>query len=308
MNKKEIKNFAVSVRAKLKNKATIEKRPFQEVLQYYAMERFLYRVSLSPHSHKFILKGALMLLVWGSPEIRSTMDIDFLGKTSNEVEKIISQITDILKQKNDLVANDGIQFDIESLQAERIKKEADYQGVRVKFKGLLDSAKINMQIDIGFGDVIFPQPEKLTFPVILEASPTPVLLCYSRESVIAEKFEAMVKLGELNSRMKDFYDIWLLARQFTFESSTLLHAIQITFQNRGTEIPEKIRAFSPEFAEQKQTQWNSFRKRLNLENIVPMDFKLVVNFIAAFISPLLASNPKNNPMIWNPKEKQTWSG
>lgn len=218
------KNKPASIRMRLKNKAKEQKKPFQEILQYYAMERFLYRFSVSPYVDKFILKGALMLRVWDSPEIRPTMDIDLLGKTSNDLEKIKAQITDIINTEG---YDDGLNFDSNDLKVLRIKENADYQGVRVKFKALLESARINMQIDIGFGDVVIPLPKKSEFPVILN-DPAPYIFCYSRESTIAEKFEAMVKLGELNSRMKDFYDIWLLARQFSFESNTLQTAIKKT--------------------------------------------------------------------------------
>jgi hypothetical protein len=254
------KNKAASIRARLKNKAKEEGRPFQEILQYYAMERFLYRFSISPYVDKFILKGALMLRVWDNPETRPTMDIDFLGRTSNELEKIKAQITEIVNTES---YDNGLSFDSSNLEVLRIKESADYQGVRVKFKAFLESARINMQIDIGFGDVVVPLPQKSEFPVILN-DPAPYILCYSRESTIAEKFEAMVKLGELNSRMKDFYDIWLLARQFSFESRTLQTAIKRTFENRGTQIPQNIKAFSIEFTSTKQNQWKSFRKRLKI--------------------------------------------
>jgi len=174
-----------------------------ELLQYYAMERFLYRLSLSRHAQHYILKGALMLRAWNSPEFRSTMDIDMLGKTLNEETNIIVQICDILAVEVD---PDGLVFYSESIRTERITEDADYEGIRVRFNGFLGTARISMQIDIGFGDIVYPEPEMAELPCMLDF-PAPSLLCYSRESAIAEKFEAMVKLGHLNSRMKDFYDI-----------------------------------------------------------------------------------------------------
>ncbi|WP_319549577.1 nucleotidyl transferase AbiEii/AbiGii toxin family protein [Desulfogranum marinum] len=193
-------NKAASVRQRLLNRARSDKRPFNELLQYYAMERFLYRLSQSFSSDRFILKGALLLRVWDAPEFRPTMDIDMLGKTSNEEAAILALFNNILLVP---VEEDGLFFDTGSLQSERITEDADYEGIRIRFKGALDTARVNMQIDIGFGDIVFPKPEEAELPTMLDF-PAPKLLCYSRESAIAEKFEAMIKLGFLNSRMKDF--------------------------------------------------------------------------------------------------------
>jgi len=216
-----LKNSPASVRQRLLNRARKDKRPFNELLQYYAMERFLYRLSRSTHSDQFILKGALMLRAWGSAEVRPTMDIDMLGRTSNDDAHIIDQIRDILAVE---MEEDGLTFDPGSIRSSRITEDADYEGIRIRFQGKLDSAKISMQIDIGFGDVVYPKPEETDFPTLLE-SPVPRLLCYSQVSAIAEKFEAMVKHGMLNSRMKDFYDIWLLSRLFNFEGAMIAEAI-----------------------------------------------------------------------------------
>ena len=157
------------------------------------------------HAELFILKGALMLRAWQSPEVRPTMDIDMLGRTSNDEGSIITQIKDIISTEAE---PDGLIFDSDSIRAERITEDADYEGIRVRFVGSLDGAQIHMQIDIGFGDIVHPEAVMTELPTILD-SPIPKLLCYSRESAIAEKFEAMLKIDELNSRMKDFYDIWL---------------------------------------------------------------------------------------------------
>ncbi len=217
------KNVSASVRQKLLNRARSEHRPFNELLQYYAMERFIYRLSQSAHSEQFILKGALMLRVWDALGFRPTMDIDMLGKSGAPYSEktVVSQIKEILNVK---VEPDGLNFDPNSIQSERITEEANYQGFRIRFRGTLDTARINMQIDIGFGDIVFPPPQESELPTILDFAP-PRVLCYSRESAIAEKFEVMVKLGILNSRMKDFYDIWLLSRQFDFDGAQLTKAI-----------------------------------------------------------------------------------
>ncbi len=277
------RNIAASIRQKLKNQARQSKRPFAELLQYYAMERFLYRLTQSSHANRFILKGALMLRVWQSPQFRPTMDIDMLGKTSNEIDSICTQVTDIISVETD----DGVAFDPGTIRGERIKEDADYEGVRVRFIGTLDNARVNMQIDIGFGDIIHPEPIEADLPTILD-SPPPRLLCYSRESTIAEKFEAMIKLGILNSRMKDFYDIWLLPRQFEFDGSELAEAIRLTLENRGTEIPDVITAFTDEFVMAKGKQWAAFRKRLNLEQ-VPADFAEVVAGVESFLQPIASA-------------------
>ncbi|MEJ2415860.1 MAG: nucleotidyl transferase AbiEii/AbiGii toxin family protein [Exilibacterium sp.] len=286
------KNIAASVRQKLLNHARTDKRPFAELLQYYAMERFLYRLSQSTHSKHFILKGALMLRVWESPEFRPTMDIDMLGKTSNDEANIVSQITEIL---NLAVEPDGLNFDVASIQSERIKEDADYQGVRIRFRGTLDSARINMQIDIGFGDIVHPSPEECDLPTMLDFT-APRLLCYSRESAIAEKFEAMVKLGILNSRMKDFYDIWLLSRQFNFNGSQLAQAIQLTFKQRGTALSDNIVAFQAPFIEEKQVQWTAFCRRINQEYL-PNDFSDIVAQVTSFLAPIIEAARSGQPFV-----------
>jgi hypothetical protein len=278
------KNTAASVRQKLLNKAREEKRPFQELLQYYAMERFLYRLSQSPHSGCFTLKGALML--W---------DIDMLGQTSNEPEAILDQVQDIIAAK---VMDDGLHFDRDTLKAETITEDADYQGLRVTFTGFLDNARIPMQLDIGFGDPIFPFPSWLEFPGLLDF-PTARIKCYTPESSIAEKFQAMVNLGELNSRMKDFYDIWLMSRQHEFRLENLKGAVDGTFQKRGTEIPE-INPFSAAFMDSKQAQWQAFRKRLGQDH-VPAAFSEVVEAVVEFLGPVMDGNVADAPEeIWQP--------
>ena len=296
------KDVPSSIRQRLLNRARNDIRPFNELLQYYAMERFLYRLSQSVHADRFILKGALMLRVWRSPEFRPTMDIDLLGRTSNEDANIETQIRDIIAIEVD---SDGLVFDPDSIQTEQIIEGAEYKGVRIRFRGLLDTARINMQIDIGFGDIVYPGPEEAYLPTVLD-SPAPRLLCYSRESAIAEKFETMVKLGILNSRMKDFYDIWLLSRQFDFDGEKLAEAIGLTFQRRGTALPAKIEAFEQTFIDAKQVQWESFWKRLK-QNHVPKSFKDVVIALKDFLAPVTSMLVRGNlkPMNWS--ESGPWA-
>ncbi len=284
MSSKSPKNVAASVRQRLLNKAKADDRSFQELVQYYAMERFLYRLTQSPHAHSFILKGALMLRAWRSPQFRPTMDIDMLCRTSNEEADIVSHVLDVMSAEVD---PDGLLFFPESIISERITEDAEYKGVRIQFLAKLDTIRLNMQVDVGFGDVIFPGPGEFALPTILE-SPEPLLLCYSRESAIAEKFEAMVKFRELNSRMKDFYDIWLLSRQFDFEGEKLTEAIRLTFDRRGTYLPDEIVAFSGGFIDAKQIQWKAFKRKLKQE-YVPAAFEDVVTEVKTFLGPLASA-------------------
>ncbi len=277
-----LKNISASVKEKLLNKSRLNNRSFNELLQHYAMERFLYRLSQSKYAKHYILKGALMLKAWDLPELRPTMDIDMLAKTQNKSENIILQIQDILNIK---VEPDGLSFDASSIKTEKITEDAEYEGIRVRFCTNLGNAKTNMQIDIGFGDIIYPKPNKLRFPCILNL-PAPYLLCYSKESIISEKFEAMIKLGELNSRMKDFYDIWFLSRQFEFELKILNKAIRQTFKKRGTQLIEPIDAFSSDFISSHQSMWIAFCKRLK-QNHVPKSLRKIITDIEIFLKPVI---------------------
>jgi predicted nucleotidyltransferase component of viral defense system len=259
------------------------------------MERFLYRLSQSPHARQFILKGGLMLRVWNVSESRPTMDIDMLGRTSNEPNQIVRQMQEILTLA---VEPDGMTFDLASIQTEPITKDADYQGIRVRCLGYLDAARVNIQIDLGFGDVVFPQPETAFLPTLLDY-PAPQLLCYSRESAIAEKFDAMLKRGALNSRMKDFYDVWLLSQQFDFDGAKLTEAIRLTFNHRGTALSEQILPFTEEFASAKQVQWAAFCRRLGQERTLT-EFVKVVVAIEKFLAPLVFAllNQASPPITW----------
>ena len=283
MTKREIKDVAASVRERLLNKSRQTGRPFNELLQYYAIERFLYRLSKSPHQRKFILKGALMLAVWKAPMSRPTRDMDFLGRIDNDLESIVGAVRDMCSMK---VEPDGLAFDPESLEAERIAEDADYEGVRVRFKGNIGNARIGMQFDVGFGDAVVPSAQTVEYPTILDL-PRPVLIGYSMESTIAEKFEAMVKLGALNSRMKDFFDIWLLSRQFDFLGETLGSALSSTFSTRGTGISISRSVLSAEFGADpsKAVQWVAFLRRSRIEG-APREFGAVVGEISGFLVPL----------------------
>jgi predicted nucleotidyltransferase component of viral defense system len=287
----------MSIYQRLLNKARETGRPFNEMFQYFAMERFLYRLSQSPHAEKFILKGALMLIVWKTPISRPTMDIDLLGKTDNNMDALSSLVKDVCLQE---VEPDGIVFDPESIVCARIVEDAEYEGVRVRFCGNLGNARINMQLDIGFGDEVYPSPEVVVYPTILDL-PAPLIRGYSRESIVAEKFEAMVKFGELNSRMKDFYDLWLISQQYEFNGEDLSTAISITFARRGTTIEANPIALMSSFSNEpeKSTQWKAFRKKSHLVN-APEDFGQVLTAIAGFLKPLAEALAKEDAF------KGTW--
>lgn len=277
------KNLAASVHARLTEIARRTGRPFQELLQYYAMERFLYRLSKSPHAARFVLKGALMLRVWDAPMARPTKDIDLLGRLENSLENLSTLVREVCALE---VEPDGLVFRPATVKSEPIREEADYEGVRIRFDGLLARARIAMQLDVGIGDVIVPGPVEIAYPTLLDF-PAPRLKGYPRETAIAEKFEAMVKLGTLNSRMKDFYDIWLLSRQFDFEGPTLAQAVTATFANRGTALKAEPVALTTEFSESEaaNTQWRAFVRKGRLAN-APTSLAETVSGIARFLLPV----------------------
>jgi len=232
------KNLAASVHQRLLNEARASERPFNELLQHYAMERFIYRLSISKYSGNFVLKGALMFLAWKAPVWRPTRDIDLLGHMENEIDILTATTADICRQN---VEDDGLRFDPNSIRGERIIETGEYEGVRINFKGTLGKARIPMRLDIGFGDLVHPSITTIEYPTILDF-PVPIIRAYSRESVVAEKIEAMVKLGILNSRMKDFFDVWFFSQNYDFAGIDLSRAILKTFKNRDTEIPASMRA------------------------------------------------------------------
>lgn len=281
-----IRDLPASVRQRLTNKARQTGRPFQEVLQYFAMERFLYRLSRSPHADKFVLKGALLFAAWGGPVSRPTKDIDLLGRMDNRVEAVTTVMREVCGLD---VEPDGLVFDVGSVAGEAIKEDADYSGVRVTFLVALQNARVSMQIDTGFGDVVTPAAAPLTYPVLLDFA-APRLLGYPRQTVVAEKFEAMTKLGLLNSRMKDFYDLWLLARQFDFDGPTLAAAVRRTFANRGTAVAARPVALTSAFGSDaaKQSQWQGFLRKAKLDG-VPTSLQTVTDELARFLQPVAAA-------------------
>lgn len=302
MSKEYPVNKTASVRDKLHNLSLKRGRNFQEIVQYYAMERFLYRLGKSEFQNSFILKGALMLHVWGLPQVRATMDIDLLGKLNNRPEYIEQCIRNILQIP---VPDDGLTFDPESVTSTDITHDADYRGRRVLFFGYLDRMRIRMKLDIGFSDMVFPAPCPINFPTALDME-APFLQGYTRESAIAEKFHAMVFLGIQNSRMKDFYDIYILSSHYAFNGTFLIRALQETFERRQTNLPDSLIITSSAFLKMKEVQWAAFLGKFppsqHLE--IPTALEAVVQRIESFLmSPCQAALRKGDFIhIWNPSE------
>ena len=245
MTKQKPRNLAASVRQRLMNVARAQKEDFQLILTRYALERLLYRLSQSKYRDVFVLKGAMLFQLWGDQPHRPTRDLDLLGRGENSIprfERIFQEVCDRP------VEEDGLVFNAESVHGETIKEDQEYEGLRLTLDCRLENARIPIQIDIGFGDVVTPATSELSYPVLLDF-PAPILAVYSRESVVAEKFQAMVMLGIANSRMKDFYDLWVLARQFEFQGPMLCQAIRATFERRRTSVPAEVPlALSAEFS------------------------------------------------------------
>lgn len=273
-SEKPKKNLGESIRQRLKNLSEQRNRPFDEILRYYAMERFLYRLSISPYADKFFLKGGLMLKVWDSMDHRATMDIDLLARTSNKMDHLQRIITEVA-----VIAceEDGIVFDTERLILRNTQTAGDYNGVSSSFSAKLFTTKMPVLIDIGFNDVIIPKPLQIQYPTLL-GMPEPALLGYTLETVIAEKLESIVKLALVNTRMKDFYDLWSILRQYEINLERLKVAILEVFANRKTPLKRSI-AFTSAFygAREAQQRWNNFLSAMGKEQV---HFEDVVGEIA----------------------------
>ncbi len=283
--KKPLKNIAASVKQRLLNHATETGRPFADLFHYYAMERFLYRLGESEHRSKVVLKGALMFVVWNVPRSRSTRDIDLLGQLENSVDHLIQVAKDVCEI---IVEPDGLIFDPNSVKGKSIMAKGEYLGIRLNLTGFLAMARVPIQIDIGFGDLIFPKPTEIEYPSLL-GFPSPHLKGYPRETVVAEKLHATVKHGLLNTRMKDFYDLALMADQFDFDGGVLEKAITKTFSSRGTVLSQDIAAFSKDFLEApvKNVQWNAFIKKSRIEGVP--EFAVIMRRVKDFILPIITA-------------------
>lgn len=286
MRQERLQNMAASVKARLLEIARSRREELQSVLTRYAIERFLYRLSLSEHRSHFILKGANLFALWLGATHRPTRDVDFLGYGRDEVEIVAAAFRAICRQP---VEEDGLVFEPETVKGASIRESAKYAGIRITLRALLGKASISLQVDIGFGDIVTPEVQEADLPTLLD-SPKPRLLTYPRETVIAEKCEAMIDLGLSNSRLKDFYDLWYLAAHFDFEGPLLCEAIAATFKRRSTAIPAlPPGALTDDYYGDAsiQKQWSAFLARSALPpNNTPTLIECIL-LLQTFLLPLL---------------------
>ena len=277
---RQARDIGASVRARLLNLARENGQVFDLLLTRYAAERLLYRLSTTPHRDRFVLKGAMLMTTWFDDPYRPTRDVDFLGYGDSTPESMLAVFREICA----IEGNDGVTFDVDALRVDLIREELEYGGLRLRTTSRLAGARITVVIDIGFGDAIEPGIEEINLPVLLDF-PEPRLRAYARETVVAEKFQAMVMLGLANSRMKDYYDIWMLSRSYEFDAERLSRAIAATFARRGIAIPEEVpdaltAAFATDAA--KQRQWAAFVRDLAVD--VPALETIVID-LASFLMP-----------------------
>ncbi len=288
------RNLQASVRQRLLNLSRQRGEVFDLVLNLYALERLLYRLGISELRDRFVLKGALLFALWSPVSHRPTRDLDLLGYGSPNIDEIENEFRSLCG----IDGGDGITFIPDSVHGEQIREGAEYQGVRITLNAEIDHAHIKLQIDIGFGDAVTPAPELISFPTLLDF-PAPRLRAYPIYTVIAEKFEAVVKLGMANTRMKDFYDLWFLAQRFEFNGDLLRRAIKATFDRRGTSLPSVLPlALSDTSAADPgiTTQWAAFVHRSKLL-AVPVGWADVITVLRQFLMPPAIATGKDEPFI-----------
>jgi predicted nucleotidyltransferase component of viral defense system len=302
MTRKTVSQLSQSIWTKLVNRAKARGEDPNYILMRFAGERFLYRLSISRHGPKFLLKGAMLFAAWSEKPHRSTKDVDLLG--TGDPDGLAKTFQEICTTS--VTPDDAVQFDPESLRVEMIREDEEYDGRRVLIAGTLGNLPLNVQIDVGFGDAVSPDPLELDYPVLLDQLPSPRLRTYPPETVIAEKFEAMVKLGLANSRMKDFYDIWALSRSNDFKLSTLRTAVRATFDRRGTTWPSIVPlALTPEFGMDttKGSQWRAFLGRTRAAEQPALGD--VVQRLQDFLTGVYSNPYGTDDGVWHP-DTGTW--
>ena len=300
--KKPPTNVSASVIARLKNIADKEHLDFNFLFLRYIQERFLSRLAASRYTDKLVLKGGLLLLAYNIEKARPTKDIDFLGvdvsSNHEDIKRLIKEIATV-----DL--GDGVTFLPDSLKSESITEDAGYEGVRLKITARVGTARNTIRIDFGFGDIISPRPVYMDYPTLLDGK-TFNILVYSKETIVAEKFEAIVKLGTINSRMKDFYDISFLASQFAFEATALQSALKNTFERRLTSLTSAMERLQTEYdnEDEFQQQWVTFKNRTTLAS--KQDFDSVFKDIQAFLLPIVNALLEGIPInqVWNRRARR----
>ncbi len=276
------KDISASIRARLKNIAKEEKTDFNAVLTRYGLERLLYRIGQSEYANQYLLKGALLFNLWYDMPHRPTMDIDLLGFGNNELD----YLTGVFKEICLISADDGIIFDEKSVAADTIKKEGGYTGARIELFAELSKARIKIQVDIGYGDVVTPGPIDSNYPVLISDLPPPKIRTYPIYTVIAEKLHAIALLGMANSRLKDYLDLYVLLKNEDLDEKTLVDAIISTLTQRGMAVPENLPiGLTSEYSQDgsRQAMWNSF---LNKNEVELRPLPEVVSSIGDFIQPI----------------------
>lgn len=292
---RELRNVGASVRQRLLDRARAQGADFQNLLTRYALERLLFRLSTSEFRDRFVLKEAMLFAAWLDDPFRPTGDLDLLGFGDNAAEAVARSFRAVCATA---VPDDGVDFDVEGLTAATIREGADYGGVRLRTTASIAGARVPIQIDVGFGDAITPAVVELDYPTLL-GGPAPRLRAYPTETVVAEKFHALVSLGATNTRLKDFYDLWLIARTFRFTAGDLSKAIQRTFERRRTALPTEVpTGLSDRFAADKAGQWRAFLVRERLA-AAPADFGRIIEDLRLFVLPLLA-NDDGGACAWTP--------
>jgi predicted nucleotidyltransferase component of viral defense system len=278
-------NLAASVRQRLLNLARERGEDFNFLLTAYGLERLMYRLGQSRHRRDFVLKGAMLFRAWLGATYRPTRDLDLLGRGEAAIPRLERLFEEIWQTP---VPADGLELEPGSVRGEEIRESQEYGGVRIRMTARLGTARIPLQVDVGFGDAVTPAATEITFPALLGA-PAPVLYAYPPETVIAEKLQAMVLLGVANTRMKDFYDVWVIARRFSFEGPQLARAVAATFRRRGTPLPDGVPvALTAEFSEDgvRRQQWKAFLARIGQEQGAP-GLSEVVDALSRFLGPPL---------------------
>lgn len=295
--KKPLTNYGHSVRVRLLTLANERGVQLEYVLLRYAFERFLYRLGESAQANRFVLKGASAFAVWAGPFCRVTRDADLEALGDMSAEALISAFKEICTI---FCPEDGVEFDMESFAASEIKKEDKYPGIRVTFQAHIGGARVNLQCDVGCGDSVYPSAEVVEYPALLGGD-APQVRVYPRYTVVAEKFQVMVARGLLNSRLKDYYDLWLLTERFDFDRMILRTAIERTFARRETVIPIAMpEALTTAFSENpmKQSQWRAFLRKTNIEFV---NLSEVVDRLVQFLAPTLSD--AENAMVWRCSQK-----
>lgn len=292
---------AASIRQRLLDRARARGEEFQFVLDRFAVERLLYRLSVSPHCDQFLLKGALLFALWFDAPHRPTRDADLLGFGPPDAQRLSDVITALCTIESD----DGLQFEVGSIMVEPIREEAAYEGLRVRLVAFLGGARCHIQWDVGFGDAVTPGPQEMDYPVMLDEFQPPRLRVYPRETVFAEKLEAIATLGIANSRMKDYFDLLALMREQAMDRAALAEAIRATFRRRGTAPPEGMPfGLTDAFAAdaQKQSQWNAFLRR---NRFAAPTLATVVAELRAFLTDLKPWADQRPDGRGKPQPKQT---